>query len=479
MPGTEDLLQRYRITEQSLADRHTFIQLTAADRKVLAGLYGWAKRAAPKIAREFYDHQFAFGPTRAIFDGYAASHNVDLSVVREKLEGTQAGYFVQIFEEAANGGNFSSDYFHKRLKVGRVHNIINLPPKWYLGSYVLYQDLANKHLRRALVGQTLRLRRAERALYTVFNLDIQAIMDGFTMDLMETVGLRLDAASPTQQQDYTDHVGVIRNSFTEEISQIAESLGRGDLTIEVHPVSDQDKIRLALHENIMQLRVVMGALQRAISGINQASEVTQQMSALVGEGMAKVETGSNNQQEVATNAVIAMRDILEQVHQTASHVDALGAQSKDVGVITETITSIASQTNLLALNAAIEAAQAGEAGRSFAVVADEVRRLAENSRKSTDTITDIIRKMQEEIQAVSGTIASESKTPQGDETKEGLLVAVTTLQAQLDTVGSVATENRSVVVSTASALQKSKESLAQLQTSVEEISQVARQFQLP
>jgi methyl-accepting chemotaxis protein len=110
--------------------------------------------------------------------------------------------------------------------------------------------------------------------------------------------------------------------------------------------------------------------------------------------------------EAAVDTASAMEVIRGAAEAVVEASTGLEERFMQIGIIVDVITSVADQTNLLALNAAIEAARAGEQGRGFAVVAEEVRSLAENSRKSAEQISNLIREIQGGVNKMRGSIDS-------------------------------------------------------------------------
>ena len=94
------------------------------------------------------------------------------------------------------------------------------------------------------------------------------------------------------------------------------------------------------------------------------------------------------------DSIAALAKVQEQVETTAQNILALAEQAQAIGDITTLVADVAEQTNLLALNAAIEASRAGEHGRGFAVVAGEVKALADQSKKATAQVRQILGEIQ-------------------------------------------------------------------------------------
>jgi methyl-accepting chemotaxis protein len=132
--------------------------------------------------------------------------------------------------------------------------------------------------------------------------------------------------------------------------------------------------------------------------------------------------------QVVKNAFELVEELRDQsnmvnisTNKTSASVVNLTKRIEEMSNITNAILNISKQTNLLALNASIEAARAGEAGRGFAIVADQIRLLAEQTKVSTEQITEII---------------NDVKTV-GKETTDSLDNSINSIQKQDKMVGSV------------------------------------------
>ena len=202
--------ERFGIDDSNLATRRDFIRLGELERSLLAELIPWARSVAAEVAKEFYNWQFEFGPTRRFFENHAQSARMPLSQLRQALERAQAGYFTQIFEGAEE--NWGPAYFERRLKVGSIHDKINLPFKWYIGSYSEYQRLTGLYLRKAFKDAD-KIAAAEQAIFKVFNYDIQAVSEAFLMNTFESVGLSLDNIQAAPGADRTEHVDQIKDAI--------------------------------------------------------------------------------------------------------------------------------------------------------------------------------------------------------------------------------------------------------------------------
>ena len=133
-------------------------------------------------------------------------------------------------------------------------------------------------------------------------------------------------------------------------------------------------------------------LDQISQGIQQVTSSSANVSDLSNETLNNAHQGNQS----IENVIKQMSVINKSVQLSSNVIKELEDQSREISLIINMIRDISAQTNLLALNAAIEAARAGEAGKGFAVVAEEVRKLAEQTEQSTNSISELIRIMNED-----------------------------------------------------------------------------------
>jgi methyl-accepting chemotaxis protein len=150
-------------------------------------------------------------------------------------------------------------------------------------------------------------------------------------------------------------------------------------------------------------------------------------------------------------------------------MDELQQQAEQIQSIVAMIKRIASQTNLLALNAAIEAARAGDAGKGFAVVATEIRSLADEVRKSSDSIGLLVGETKRRTANAVGimnevdteTEAGAAAVRESDESFRSISTAVNHLSTQI-----ISIKNAAHAVGTA---------VAQLDTAIASVAAIAQE----
>jgi methyl-accepting chemotaxis protein len=165
------------------------------------------------------------------------------------------------------------------------------------------------------------------------------------------------------------------------------------------------------------------------------------------ESLKFSETGAKSAQKTLT----AMADLQHNVDGIAQHIQQLNEQVRQIGSISSLVSDLANQTNMLALNAAVEAVRAGDHGKGFAVVAGEIRKLADQSKQSSENISQLVADIQTLMQ-----VAVQAANTGAHNAED----SVTLVQSNANAFGQVAQANEQVALSsqqiTVSAEQQTK-----------------------
>jgi len=211
-PGMEEapLGEGIEISEQEANARKQFLEFRQEDADTLRSLNDVARRYADPVIEDLYRHFLSFAETKAFF--------ADPRVL-DRVKQLQKEYFLRLTE-----GEYGADYLANRLRIGTVHEHINLAPKWYLGAYNFY------------------LRGVATRLFEAFAKDPQKALSGF-LSLMKLVfmdiGLAVDTYIHARESTMRKQQEAIRELST-PVLQIRDRL----LLLPIIGVIDSQRARL-------------------------------------------------------------------------------------------------------------------------------------------------------------------------------------------------------------------------------------------
>ena len=233
-------------------------------------------------------------------------------------------------------------------------------------------------------------------------------------------------------------------------------------------------VAAAAEEMSANMTSVAAGMEQATTNLSSVATATEEMTATIGE--------------IASNAEKARSitaDATQQASNASTLIRNLGQAAREIGKVTETITSISAQTNLLALNATIEAARAGSAGKGFAVVANEIKELALQTARATEDIKGKIGGIQS---STAGTVADIEKVSGVIKQVSEIVITIATAIEEQSTVtrdiaGNIAQASNGVqeanqrVAETATVAQSIAREIAEVNSASGEMSSGSQQVQ--
>lgn len=165
-------------------------------------------------------------------------------------------------------------------------------------------------------------------------------------------------------------------------------------------ISSMSEVNSGTYETAEAIQNQLIKTEEIQEHIDNVSNVSKEISTDVNLTSSSVHDGQNNVSKLIRlnkQSKTAGENVADALQKFKEYTDKMNS-------ITDLINEVASQTSLLSLNASIEAARAGEAGRGFAVVASEISSLADQTKTSTDDITEIINNISNQLSTMIETI---------------------------------------------------------------------------
>lgn len=203
-PIRQTLAEQLKLTDVDIRDRKDSLGITAEIEKELESFRALSFEIVDDVIKEFYDHQTQVPKIRNIIG--------DLDTLI-RLKSAMRGYILRLFN-----GEYGTEYVNSRLRIGKVHARIGVPPSLFVSSLYQLESIIGRKLVEAN-----QLTHPPAALTKIFLFDLQFVFDTYFQGVVSEVESARDeliAYSQTLEQQVAE-----RTAQIEKLAQTDELTG--------------------------------------------------------------------------------------------------------------------------------------------------------------------------------------------------------------------------------------------------------------
>ncbi len=405
------LVENVGIDEDDVAWRKEFIGFDDEDERRLADLEPLLRENQEQIAEDFYENILQYEEATAIIG--RSEKGV------EDLKQTQRAYLVSLAT-----GSYDLDYFENRARIGKLHEMIDMPLHHYIGQYGVYYDLLLERLNEQVQDRVVDAVEGwaserddsggglgglasalglggtdEPTIEESFEATVREAIDDGMMDvlsLLRIINLDMQIAADTYVDSYAQRL----ERSIERRKRLAREVEH-DVRAPIEELHEASEVVASRAETISGHTASQASAVDAVAGdLSEVSAAVEEIAAAAGEVHAdsdRTERLAAEGVEAADEVIADLEELENETDRAAAAADTLEAKTDEIDAALERLEGVAERTAILAKNAKIEASRStSEDAGPMRVIAEEVESFATQTRSDLEAIEDAVLAVREE-----------------------------------------------------------------------------------
>ena len=213
----------------------------------------------------------------------------------------------------------------------------------------------------------------------------------YISQLLKDISQNFDLTIRANKIKSKDEIGEMSNSFNIMIGKFHKAMIEVSETSQIL-IQGSDKVRDLSRLTETNLIEQQDETNKVASAVTELNSTSKNVASNTTDTQSAIEN-ANSETSLGNDKALLAREKIEQlaskIEYVTKQIEDLETQSTRINEVISLINDITLKTKLLSFNASVEASRAGEQGKGFTVVAQEIGNLANETKKSTEQITNI------------------------------------------------------------------------------------------